>query len=115
MATVTVFVRVSSSGSGYEIAIDPYRAHLTGTDDVIVWESNCEIMIEMAHPEHFPRFVQHGYGTHHNTDQLAVSKDVAPNGTYHYKLNILVPDTDAERKDHYKNIICIDPDYKVDR
>ncbi len=39
----------------------------------------------------------------------------APNGTYHYKVNILVPDTDAEREGRYKNIICIDPDYKVDR
>ena len=115
MPSVTVSVRVTTLGTGYNIVIDPYRAHLTPDNDVIEWDSDCEVMIEMAHPEHFPRFVQHGYGTHHNTEHLAVSKDVAPNGTYHYKINILVDDPEDGRRGHYKNLICIDPDYKVDR
>jgi len=114
MPTVAVSVTETPSRQGYVITIDPFCAHVTATDDVIVWQSNCQIMIELVHPAHFPEYVPNAYGTPQNSGHIA-GPAVAPRGTYHYKINILVDDTDEERKGHYKNVICIDPDYKVDR
>jgi len=114
MPNVRVSVELTESGRGYDIVIDPYRAQITKDDQEIVWDSNCQIAIELDHPGHFPRFAAHAYGILQQSGLMA-APTVAPNGTYHYKVNILVPDTDAEREGRYKNIICIDPDYKVDR
>ncbi len=114
MPNVTVFVTDTPTGNGYAITIDPYRAHVTAADNAIVWNSNYPITIELVYPAHFPQLVGHAYGTPQNSGAVA-DRAIVPNGTYHYKISILVDDRDPERKGRYKNIICIDPDYKVDR
>ncbi len=111
-----VYVNVDeTAGSGYRISIEPFRVVVDDDGQAIIWESNCPIMIDLDRKEHFPHLVSHAFGTRQESGPIA-DRAVAPNGTYRYKIIILVGDTDAKRKAAgYQNVICIDPDYKVDR